>query len=398
MSDSLGESAGSSTRTYSSVWSHFTLVENDEKAQCNYCGTTYKRTGGNTTNLHKHMQKKHSSKIETEVESGEMDKFVKKELPRYTQGTFRDFIAKWIVCDDQPFTAVESEHLRLLFRILNPIAKAPSADTLRSDVIDKFNEERNNIREILQNAPGRLSFTLDAWTSPSYIPFLEITVHWISREWELKEILIDFSAQDALTTLKVKYVDNENELLNNDEVSEVVPKLRKLVVKIHASPQRREKFSRQCEAAHLPDKELVVDVKTRWNSTFDMIERSLELREALDNIAIADRDLRQWELIDAEWDLLKQIKKLLYIFLRATLHISHGRYPTIENSIPIFNWIMDKIEDFDKKANIDEIVKKAACNAMEKLKKYYQYTDGIIYTISTILDPRLKLTYYKDHN
>ncbi|EXX51121.1 hypothetical protein RirG_264420 [Rhizophagus irregularis DAOM 197198w] len=403
MSDSLGESAGSSTRTYSSVWSHFTLVENDEKAQCNYCGTTYKRTGGNTTNLHKHMQKKHSSKIETEVESGEMDKFVKKELP---------------------------------------------------------------------NAPGRLSFTLDAWTSPSYIPFLGITVHWISREWELKEILIDFcklsgphsgenlhesfvkccddmriltkiiacttdnasnndtlmkalektckdqnieftahnnhirclahiinlAAQDALTTLKVKYVDNENELLNNDEVSEVVPKLRKLVVKIHASPQRREKFSRQCEAAHLPDKELVVDVKTRWNSTFDMIERSLELREALDNIAIADRDLRQCELIDAEWDLLKQIKKLLYIFLRATLHISHGRYPTIENSIPIFNWIMDKIEDFDKEANIDEIVKKAACNAMEKLKKYYQYTDGIIYTISTILDLRLKLTYYKDHN
>ncbi|CAB4409482.1 unnamed protein product [Rhizophagus irregularis] len=59
---------------------------------------------------------------------------------------------------------------------------------------------------------------------------------------------------------------------------------------------------------------------------------------------------------------------------------------------------MDKIEDFDKEANIDEIVKKAICNAMKKLKKYYQYTDGIIYTISTILDPRLKLTYYKDHN
>ena len=40
----------------------------------------YKRTGGNTTNLHKHLQKKHPSKVETEVESGEMDKFVKKEL------------------------------------------------------------------------------------------------------------------------------------------------------------------------------------------------------------------------------------------------------------------------------------------------------------------------------
>ncbi|CAB5157831.1 unnamed protein product [Rhizophagus irregularis] len=274
MSDSLGESAGSSTRTYSSVWSHFTLVENEEKAQCNYCGMLYKRTGGNTTNLHKHLQKKH---------------------PRI----FRDFTVRWIICDDQPFTAVESEHLRLLFCILNPIAKAPSADTLHNDIINKFNEERNKIREILQNVPGRLSFTLDAWTSPSYIPFLGITVHWISYKWELKEILIDFcklsgphsgenlhevfvkccvdmriltkimacttdnasnndtlmkalektckdrnieftaynnhiqclahiinlAAQDALSTLKVRYMKNENELLNNDEVSEVIPKV-----------------------------------------------------------------------------------------------------------------------------------------------------------------------------
>ena len=43
---------------------------------------------------------------------------------------------------------------------------------------------------------------------------------------------------------------------------------------------------------------------------------------------------------------------------------------------------MDKIEDFDKE-NVDTTVKKAANKAMEKLKKYYQYTDRKIYTIST---------------
>ena len=43
---------------------------------------------------------------------------------------------------------------------------------------------------------------------------------------------------------------------------------------------------------------------------------------------------------------------------------------------------MDKIEDFDKE-NVDATVKEAANKAMEKLKKYYQYTDGKIYTIST---------------
>ena len=33
---------------------------------------------------------------------------------------------------------------------------------------------------------------LDAWISSNYILFLEITVHWISEDWQLKEILIDF--------------------------------------------------------------------------------------------------------------------------------------------------------------------------------------------------------------
>jgi hypothetical protein len=36
---------------------------------------------------------------------------------------------------------------------------------------------------------------------------------------------------------------------------------------------------RQYEAANLPVKELILDVRTRWNSTHNMIERCYELRE-----------------------------------------------------------------------------------------------------------------------
>lgn len=52
-----------------------------------------------------------------------------------------------------------------------------------------------------------------------------------------------------------------------------------MVVKIRSSPQRRQKFSKQCKASDLKDLQLIRDVATRWNSTFDMLDRAYELRQ-----------------------------------------------------------------------------------------------------------------------
>ncbi|RGB23940.1 hypothetical protein C1646_773778 [Rhizophagus diaphanus] len=67
--------------------------------------------------------------------------------------------------------------------------------------------------------------------------------------------------------------------------------------------------------------------------------------KTLDNTVTADRDLRKWELVDSEWKLLEKIKNLLHIFSCATNHISHSRFPTISNSVPVYNWLMNEIKD-----------------------------------------------------
>ena len=90
-------------------------------------------------------------------------------------------------------------------------------------------------------------------------------------------------------------------------------KLRKLVVKIHASPQRREHFYQQCVAANLPKLELIPDIVTRWNSTDIMIERALNLRKALDNTAITIKELVKYKLSDSEWIIINEIHKLLQV-------------------------------------------------------------------------------------
>jgi hypothetical protein len=40
----------------------------------------------------------------------------------------------------------------------------------------------------------------------------------------------------------------------------------------------REKFLAQCKVANISNKMVILDVRTRWNSTFDMLVRARELR------------------------------------------------------------------------------------------------------------------------
>src|SRR3954469_15658484 len=76
--------------------------------------------------------------------------------------------------------------------MLNPEAEILSGDTVREHILLMFREERNNIRKTLQDAPSKISFTLDAWTSRNQLPFLGITAYWVDSEWNLRSILLDF--------------------------------------------------------------------------------------------------------------------------------------------------------------------------------------------------------------
>ena len=51
---------------------------------------------------------------------------------------------------------------------------------------------KSTIKKILKEVPGKLSFSLDIWTSTVVKAYMGITVHYISNAWNLQQITLDF--------------------------------------------------------------------------------------------------------------------------------------------------------------------------------------------------------------
>ncbi|CAB5351658.1 unnamed protein product [Rhizophagus irregularis] len=386
------------------VWKHFDrFVDNKGTswAKCRYCGNgKYNMDSGSTGNLLRHLNKLHPNKVNPSI--AQQAEIIKNFLQsannvkiKFSNELFRAKLVEWIATDDQPFTVVESPEFRYVIQICNAEAQIPTADTIKSDILKLYKSYHINIQNILQNTPGKISFALDAWTSPNVIGFLGITGHYIDADWNIKDILVDFvnlsgshsgenmanmfvtclkekkiltkilaiaadnaannntflksleqtcvenhiafhhkenhvrciahimnlTVQEILKHIRAGEAQDENIILEellekNNKTNDIIPKLRKLIVKIRASPQRRDRFSRQCDLyPTVKDLNLILDVKTRWNSTYLMIERALQLQKPLDETIRIEPELEGFSISSNEWQTLKELCRVFAVMV-----------------------------------------------------------------------------------
>ncbi|GES89271.1 zinc finger BED domain-containing protein RICESLEEPER 2-like [Rhizophagus clarus] len=206
---------------------------------------------------------------------------------------------------------------------LNPIANIPSADTLRRDLNTNFEHIKGTVQHTLQEAPGLLSFTLDAWTSKNQLLFLGISVHWIDKEWNLKCSTLDFcflSGPHSGENFANKFFDVLQDFnivmkllaISCDNAANMNIMLKKLSILL------LEKNINFDLTTNLPELELISDIITQWNSTELMLERILKLKKALYNATLTDKDLAKYKLADNKWIIINEIHKLMQKTLSVT--------------------------------------------------------------------------------
>lgn len=235
--------------------------------------------------------------------------------------------------------------------------------------------------------------------------------------------ILNLCVQDILSKLKIplNHEDNENECLDlpepdvdatyeNDPEEDVIihpqcpnqptiAKLRILVRKIRKSTQMRQKLKKLCLLCQMDYLTPVLDVATRWNSTYAMIQRAAKLKTPLAALCSSEKSLQPFILTKTEYDELHTLELLLQKFDRATNLTSMARHSTIAAYIPTLNWLLDSLKDF-KSENPGPLAIAAECGLV-KLQKYEEQLrikNSNLPYIATFLNPALKMNYFKEHN
>ncbi|XP_039033871.1 zinc finger BED domain-containing protein RICESLEEPER 1-like [Hibiscus syriacus] len=163
-----------------------------------------------------------------------------------------------------------------------------------------------------------------------------------------------------------------------------------------------QRFKLCVEQEKIESKGLVcLDVETRWNSTFLMLDTVVKFETAFDRLGEQDFKYRD-ELssskmkglpTDLDWEHARALLPFLRAFYDATLKLSGSSYVTSNYYFHVVFGIGMRIND--KLNDSNSSIKLMASNMREKYHKYWGNVKNLnpFLFISMILDPRHKMDY-----
>lgn len=163
-----------------------------------------------------------------------------------------------------------------------------------------------------------------------------------------------------------------------------------------SSPQRLSMYYHCCRVSNCKELTLIRDVRTRWNSTQEMVSRALLVKRAYNSFCMSESYMSPFALCEDDWLFLEQLDSLLRLFTRLTATLSSStRYPSISRTVISYNRMMDHLEDFRDNTGNHEMLRNAADLGRDVLVKYYGRTDDThLYSVATAMDPRARFHWW----
>lgn len=136
------------------------------------------------------------------------------------------------------------------------------------------------------------------------------------------------------------------EVINNSkELTTLIDKVKMAVGYFKRSAQTWEKLKKFQVQAGKTVKRPLQNVSTRWNSTFYMLERFIEIKEI--NSSLSNLNATAMSLTAMDWELCQNMCDILKPCEEVTKEISGQKYVTGSIVIPITTALISSIENLD---------------------------------------------------
>lgn len=244
----------------------------------------------------------------------------------------------------------------------------PSRKTLsKSPIPQLYESTQASVRERVQKATA-VCLTTDCWTSRVTTSYMSVTCHFI-EDFSMSSCLLDcfeFSdrhtsenlAEELLRVAREWQVDGKVVCCVSDNAANItkamkmlkwthhpclahtinlivrdalkvmkptVDKVKAAVEYFHRSTVGAEKLKSTQRQMGMPELRPKQDCTTRWNSTFYMLKRFLESKDAIiSTLAIVNAPVDA--LTQEEWEVVEEVCRVLEPFEQVTVEISGERY------------------------------------------------------------------------
>lgn len=329
-----------------------------------------------------------------------------------------------------PISFVESDGFRSFMGEVVPLYECPSKSKMTRVIEAQYNESSSKIRSIFSRVDN-ISLTFDLWTDLfNTRSYFGMTAHFIDEfEFEnvdigvfdmtdphtsvnINEMLLKLLDDWKITHEKINVIvsDNANNVtkavtdffgfskhvgciahLLNLVISNVISKdttVKSILKKVKSIIAHfKHSYNDSDKLKKVSDLKLIQSCDTRWNSTYYMLVRFIDLIDYINSILL-DNVSAPENLNAIEKQTAIEFIKILKPFESATKILSGEKYVSISKVIPVVSSIRHELEHVKPETLIGQDLKSQTVSSFES--RFGNILQNTRFVIATLLDPRFK--------
>ena len=341
------------------------------------------------------------------------------------------------------FNTLQGEGFKRLMKEVAPLYKIPSASYIKKKLLEKYEVTAHMYKQKL-HIVEHICVTTDIWTETmAEKSYIGVTFHFFEKTTPrnfsvVKELKSNHTAEYISNTLtnifnewgvpisKIRCIVTDNganmvagakavvgernhlpcfahtinlvvqTVLENKFVKEIVIKVREIVKWIKNSVINSDKLRKIQIDTGIPEgsvQKMILDVETRWNSLYYMLQRFVDMLRIVTVIVIEGKNAPALPSGN-EIEAVKEIILLLKPFESITKELSGENYITISKVIPMISCLMSQLNSFSPKIQSVSELRGSLIKEVDKRFGQIEFNNHV--ALATLIDPRFKSMHFRN--